>query len=458
MAADHDRSRVRLTSVRARTTAAATLVVGVALLVTAVSLVVFLRRSLVERVDDIATVRANDVAALARQGTLPAELAVDGNDDGSITQVVDDAGRVLAATAGLRRDQSLARFHPSGPESEARTVAALPFGEGGSYRLIAVRSGTPEGPVTVYVAASLSPVDDAVDVIQGALATGAPLLLALVAITTWTVAGRTLRPVDAIRAEVADISERSLGRRVSVPPTGDEISRLADTMNMMLDRLDAAAERQRRFVADASHELQTPLAAARTDLEVALAHPDSTNWNDIAADLLAANRRMERLVRDLLFLARVDAGAPRPAARPVDLDDVVLSEAARIRGGGKLRVDTGAVSAAAVDGRPDDLTRAVRNVFDNAERYASSRVSVELTSDDRRVTLVVHDDGPGIPREDRERIFARFTRLDDDRSRQSGGTGLGLAIAREIIEAHQGSIVVEDAPRGARVVIGLPAR
>ncbi|MEV4656627.1 HAMP domain-containing sensor histidine kinase [Micromonospora sp. NPDC049301] len=371
---------------------------------------------------------------------------------------MDGAGRVVAATAGLPRDQSLARFGSPGAGSEVRSVDGLPFGEAGSYRVIALSTATPEGPVTVYVAASLSPVDDVVDVLQGALATGAPLLLALVAVTTWTVAGRTLRPVDAIRAEVADISERSLDRRVSVPATGDEISRLAGTMNMMLDRLNAAAERQRRFVADASHELQTPLAAARTDLEVALAHPDSTNWNDTAADLLAANRRMERLVRDLLFLARVDAGAPRAATRPVDLDDIVLSEAARIRGGGHLRVDTGAVSAAAVDGRRDDLTRAVRNLFDNAEHYASSSVSIALGSDDRRVTLIVHDDGPGIACADRKRVFERFTRLDDDRSRRTGGTGLGLAIAKEIIDAHGGSIDVEDAPRGARFVICLPAR
>ncbi|WP_165440077.1 sensor histidine kinase [Micromonospora kangleipakensis] len=442
---------------RARTTVAATIVVGVALVVTAVSLVMFLRFSLVERVDDIARVRAHDVATLARQGTLPTELAVEG-DDGSIAQVVDGAGRVVAATAGLQRDQSLARFRPPGAGSEVRTVDGLPFGEAGSYRVIALPTATPEGPVTVYVAASLSPVDDVVDVLQGALATGAPLLLALVAVTTWTVAGRTLRPVDAIRAEVADISERSLDRRVSVPATDDEISRLAGTMNMMLDRLDAAAERQRRFVADASHELQTPLAAARTDLEVALAHPDRTRWNETAADLLAANRRMERLVRDLLFLARADAGVPRPPARPVDLDDIVLAEAARIRGGGHLRVDTGAVSAAAVDGRRDDLTRAVRNLFDNAEHHASSLIRVELGSDDRRVTLIVHDDGPGIPPADRKRVFERFTRLDDDRSRRTGGTGLGLAIAREIIDAHGGSIDVEDAPRGARFVIRLPAR
>ncbi|MGN9774778.1 sensor histidine kinase [Micromonospora sp. H33] len=457
MAADRNWRRVRLTTVRARTTIAATMVVGAALVVTAVSLVVFVRGSLVERVDAIATVRAQDVAALARQGSLPAELAVEASDDGSISQVVDGSGRVVAATAGLRRDQSLARFRPSRQGPEVRTVDGLPLGEGGSYRLIAMSTETPAGPVIVYVAASLSPVDDATDALQGALAIGAPLLLALVAFTTWMVTGRTLRPVDAIRVEVADISERSLGRRVSVPPTDDEISRLADTMNMMLDRLDAAAERQRRFVADASHELQTPLAAARTDLEVALAHPESTSWNDIAADLLVANRRMERLVRDLLFLARADAGAPRTAARPVDLDDIVLAEAARIRGGGTVRVDTKAVSAAAVVGRPDDLTRAVRNVLDNAEQHASALVHVELSSDDRSVTLVVQDDGPGITPEDRTRIFERFTRLDDDRSRRTGGTGLGLAIAMEIIEAHGGSIVVEDSVRGARFVIRLPA-
>lgn len=456
MAAEGGGSRRRFTTVRARTTIAATIVVGLAFVITAISLVVFLRVSLVERVEDIARVRADDVATLARQGALPRDLGVEG-DDGNITQVVDGAGRVVAATSGFLSDPSLAHFRPSGSSAEVRTINDLPFGDGGSYRVIALPSATPDGQVTVYVAGSLAPADDAVDLLQGALAAGAPVLLALVAFTTWTVVGRTLRPVDAIRAEVADISDRSLNRRVSVPPLDDEISRLATTMNMMLDRLDAAAERQRRFVADASHELQTPLAAARTDLEVALAHPDCANWSDTAADLLAANQRMERLVRDLLFLARADAGVARAPARPVDLDDIVLSEAARIRSTGGLRVDTGAVSAAAVEGRPDELTRAVRNLLDNAERYASSVVRIELSSDDGHVELVVHDDGPGISVADRERIFRRFTRLDDARSRETGGTGLGLAIAKEIIDAHGGSVVVDDAPHGTRFVVRLPS-
>ena len=163
---------------------------------------------------------------------------------------------------------------------------------------------------------------------------------------------------------------------------------------------------------------------------------------------------MERLVADLLFLARADEGASRAATVPVDLDDVVLSEAARIRGNGRLRVDTRAVSGAAVSGRPEDLTRVVRNLLDNAERYASSLVTVALTSDDGHATLVVQDDGPGIAAVDRERVFERFTRLDSSRS--SPGTGLGLAIAREIVDAHGGTIHAEDGPPGARLVVRLP--
>jgi signal transduction histidine kinase len=386
---------------------------------------------------------------------LPAQLIMAG-DDGHVTQVVDDAGRVLATTTGNGGGQiaaDLIVFRPVDARSTARTVDPPPRG-GTAFRVVALRTGTPHGPVTVYVASTLEPVDETTAALQRAIAVGAPVLLLLVALTTWALVGRALRPVDAIATEVADISGRSLDRRVPVPATGDEISRLARLMNTMLDRLQAAAEQQRRFVADASHELQTPLAGVRTDLEVALAHPESTDFRETATDVLAANRRMERLVADLLFLARADEGVSRAAMVPVDLDDVVLSEAARTRGNGRLRVDTRAVSGAAVSGRPEDLTRVVRNLLDNAERYASSLVTVELTSDDGHATLVVQDDGPGIPAVDRERVFERFTRLDSSRS--SPGTGLGLAIAREIVDAHGGTIQAEDGNRGARLVVRLP--
>jgi signal transduction histidine kinase len=203
--------------------------------------------------------------------------------------------------------------------------------------------------------------------------------------------------------------------------------------------------------------LQTPLAAARTDLEVALAHPETTDLRETAADVLAANGRMERLVRDRLYLARADGAAPVPPAALVDLDDIVMSEAVRVRGDGRVRVDTHGVAPAAVLGRREDLARAVRNLLDNAQRYAGSRVSVQLRGDDRQVTVAVEDDGPGIPPGDRERVFERFTRLDGARGRASGGSGLGLAITREIVQAHGGVISVVDSPRGARFVITLPA-
>ena len=446
----------RVATVRARTTLAATLLVGIAVLAGAISLVVVLRRSLVEHVDDVAEVRADDVAALAAQDELPQTLAVAG-DDGGLVQVVDADGRVIAASAGLSRETPVATFRPDGPEPVIRTIEHLEIGDADTFRILARPVRTASGDVTIYVVASLEPADEAIAQLRRVLALGVPVLLVLVGVTAWFVVGRALRPVDAIREEVADISERSLDRRVPVPATDDEVSRLAATMNTMLDRLEAAADRQRRFVADASHELQTPLSSNRTELEVALSHPSSTDWQQAARALLVTNARMERLVRDLLYLARGDDPAPLPAPRPVDLDDVVLAEATRLRLEARVAVDTQRVSAGAVIGRRDDLERVVRNLLDNAARHASSTVAVEVASADGSVTLLVDDDGPGVAPADRERIFERFTRLDTARDRSRGGTGLGLAIVREIVQAHDGTVAVEAAPSGgARFVVRLP--
>jgi signal transduction histidine kinase len=446
----------RLATVRARTTAAATLVVGLALAVAAVGLVLGLRRSLTGNVEEVAELLAADLAALSAQGELPARLAEPG-DDGAVAQVVGAGGRVRAASAGIEADRPFADFAPEVSAPTARTVDELPVGEGddGPYRVVAVggRDATGE-PVTVYVARSLEPVDETIALLRGALLVGAPVLLAFVGLTTWVVVGRALHPIDTIRAEVADISERSLGRRVPVPSARDEVRRLAETMNAMLARLDAAAERQRRFVADASHELQTPLASSRTELEVALAHPEQTETEATLRDLLAANRRMEDLVRNLLFLAR-EEGTPAPPPSLVDLDDVVLAESTRLRSGARVEVDTSRVSAAAVHGNPGDLARVVRNLLDNADRHATSAVRVELSSEDGEVRLMVTDDGPGIAAGDRDRVFDRFTRLDDARTADGGGAGLGLAIAKEIVARHGGTIAVEDSPVGARVVVRL---
>ena len=226
-------------------------------------------------------------------------------------------------------------------------------------------------------------------------------------------------------------------------------------MSAMLARLQAAVERQRRFVAGAAHKLQTPLAAARTDLEVALAHPDAGSWQDTAHDLLAQNHRMERLVADLLFIARGESGIAPPAPIPVDLHEVVLDEVRRLGGLDGVQVDTTGVRPAFVSGRAEDLARAVRNLLGNAVRHAAGRVEVAPANMDGVVCLTV-DDGPGVPEPDRVRIFGRVTRLDRARSRSTGGAGLGLAIVRDIVEGHHGRAEMTDGLVGARFVLTLP--
>jgi signal transduction histidine kinase len=258
-----------------------------------------------------------------------------------------------------------------------------------------------------------------------------------------------------MRAEVAEITARDLSRRVVEPVAEDEIGRLARTMNGMLDRLQAAADRQRRFVADASHELQSPLASARAQLEVGLATGADTDWPDTVEGVLGEHDRMERLVQDLLFVASADEVAGAPRRERVDLDDLVLEEARSLRTRGRVEVDLSRVSGGQVLGDAHQLGRVVRNLLDNAERHAHSRVVVELRTHGDAVELTVADDGEGIRPEDRARVFERFTRIDAGRARSAGGTGLGLAIAKTVVEAHGGTIAVVDGD-GARFAVRLP--
>jgi signal transduction histidine kinase len=453
MAANAPRRWYALT-VRARTTAAATLVVGLALLAGGIALAAVLQRSLVSDLDQVAELRATALAELAARGSLDPTIAAD-NDEA--VQVVDARGHVVAASKNVHGRPPLVDLRPQDSAPVVATINAVIVVRG-QFRVLALRSQTPTEPVTIYIATNLKHADQVLVLEHRSLFVGIPLLVALVAATTWATVGRALRPVEAIRSQVAEISRRDLGRRVPVSRAADEVSRLARTMNDMLGRLQETVDQQRRFVADASHELRTPLAAARTDLEVALLHPDSTPWTDTARALLEENQRMERLVADLLYLARADHEAPQLPKLPVDLHEVVLGEATRISTPNRMRIDTSGVTGAFVEGRRDDLARVVRNLLDNAERYACSVVEVALHTLDGTVTLTVDDDGPGILPHDRSRIFERFSRLEDSRSRSAGGTGLGLAIVKEIIENHHGNVTVsERAPHGARIVVTLPA-
>jgi signal transduction histidine kinase len=442
-------------SMRTSTTVGATLILGLTLAIGGSAMLALLQRSLVHNVDDLADVRADDIAALARADALPRTL---GLEEDAVGQVVDEQGRVIAASPNASNDSPISGLRPEGAAPVTRTVD-LP-GVGGRYRLLAVRATSSDGPLTIYVATNLEPAQETLALVRRSLLVASPLLLTLVATMTWITVGRSLRPVEAIRARVAHVSSKHLHERVPVPPNDDEIGRLAATMNAMLDRLEAAADKQHRFVADASHELQSPLAAARADLEVALAHPGATDWRATARALLDENRHMERLVADLLFIARADGATPSAPCTPVDLHEIVFDEAARLMGSDQVPIHTTGVTSAFVLGRRDDLTRAVRNLLDNAQHHATSAVTIGLRDGGDTVTLAVDDDGPGVPQADRDRVFERFARLDDARTRSGGGTGLGLAIVREIVEHHGGSVAVHDranGTRGARFVVTLPS-
>jgi len=452
-------------SVRARTAAASVLVVGAGVLAAGVAVAALLHRSLVADTDRAAFHRAEDVAALIESGSLPSRLPIpaDKDNDDLLVQVADPAGRIVAASAQMADAGPMAAGRPPAPGGRrTTTVKGLRADPTDSFRVVALTTAGANPGYTVYIANELEMVAQSDAALLRLLVRGGPPFLTLVAIAAWLIADRALRRVEGIRTEVAGITAEALDRRVPEPPGDDEITRLARTMNEMLDRLRAADERQRRFVADASHELKSPLAAVQAELEVALAHPGQADWEATATRLLEEDRRMERLVADLLFLAQCDDGdaslLTAPAER-VAVDAVVVDEVARLRSRSTVPVDVDiAVSGgeAGVSGREEHLARVVRNLLENAARHARTRVTVTLcATGGGELELVVADDGPGIDPADRGRVFDRFTRLDDARSRDEGGSGLGLPIAREIVEAHGGRISIGDGP-GGRLIVRLP--
>ena len=329
----------------------------------------------------------------------------------------------------------------------------------GGYEAAQREIQTTAGNITLVAQQSLEEVDRTVNSVEHALWIAVPALIALVGLAMWYFTGRALRPVEAIRLEAEEITGTTMHRRVPEPDTDDEVGRLARTMNAMLLRLEMSSQKQRQFVSDASHELRTPLASIRANLEVALRNSDSTDWPQVAARVLAEDERMEDTVAEMLELARLDESKgplPIDTLPEVDLDEVIADLVITTR---RVPVDTTRVSAGRVHGREDQLSRAIRNLVDNAARHAVAKVAVSLTTDDEgAVDLFVDDDGTGIAPEDRTRVFERFTRLDEGRARDAGGLGLGLALVKGIVESHQGTVTIDDSPLGgARFAVRLPA-
>jgi signal transduction histidine kinase len=436
--------------VRFRATVGAVAVVAAALALGGILLVGVMYRTLTEEVQTSAESRAAEVVAVLQAGGSPA-LAVSEPDE-QLIQIVDLRGNVVDSSQNMKGEPALP-WVPLGGSARIR----VPIHDS-VFAAVAMAVDTPQGRLIVVSAQTLEDVIDATRLVAGLLSVGLPAMLLLVGFTIFKVIGRALAPVEAIREEVDEISATELHRRVPDPPGTDEISRLARTMNRMLGRLERSHARQQRFISDASHELRSPVASIRQHAEVALAHPDRTTTTELAEAVLAEDLRVERLVDDLLLLARADEHTLALRRRPLDLDDLVFEEARRLREATTLGVGTSAVSAGRIVGDAASLRRALRNLADNAAHHAKSRVAFSLRAPaGEAVTLTVEDDGPGIPESERERVFERFVRLDDARARDHGGSGLGLAIVAEIVRAHAGSVVIgESRLGGARVEVAFP--
>ncbi|KAA0934678.1 histidine kinase dimerization/phospho-acceptor domain-containing protein, partial [Streptomyces apricus] len=407
-------------SVRARATLAASVVVAVALAAAGAAVLLSLWTNLSEQAGTEAERTARTVAGDLATGKSYAALSLD--DDDKPVQVVDAAGRLVAVTKDLERisGTGLDRVRPQAPgavtggtgdtgggtdadadadddsdgddagdaaagdddPSEAGDIGDASFANGSAtidgdtadYRFATVPVEIEgRGELTVHAGAPLTAEQEAVSTALTVILIGFPLLLAVVALVTWLVTRRALRPVEDIRGEMAAITaSEDLTRRVPVPDTHDEVARLARTTNETLAALEQSVERQRRFVADASHELRSPIASLRTQLEVGAAHPELLDVDGAVEDTV----RLQRLAADLLLLARLDAGE-RPADARFDLAALVRAEAGQ-RTGDRVPVSVSADAAVDVSGSRGQLVRVLGNLLDNAQRHTRSTVAVTV--------------------------------------------------------------------------------
>jgi signal transduction histidine kinase len=449
------RPSLRGLSLRARLLLVSVVVLALGLAGGGIALVAALNFALLRAVNTEALDTGRAVAGLVDQGTLSNPIPV---SPGLQVQVVDGQGRVNAVSATA--DRLVPMLFPDElramRDGAGMVIPGSRIGLNGAARVVVVDAGPPTDPVRVLVARSTADVTQGVHLLRVTLLVAFPLLVALLAAVSWRVVGAALRPVEALRAGAEEITGGTRHGRLPIPDSGegDEIHRLAVTLNGMLGRLDAARARQRSFVADAAHELRSPLTNMRTEIEVAQRLPDSTDWPALAGDLLTDVDRLSRLVDDLLLLARADDATTRAAAA---MEEVELGQMlADVVGHYPAVHYERPAQAQPVVGEWDALRRVVSNLLDNAVRHASSRVELTVGDDGAYRRISVVDDGPGIPATDRERVFDRFTRLDDARARDAGGSGLGLAIVRELVRRHHGTVTLGDAGPGLRVEVRLP--
>jgi signal transduction histidine kinase len=450
-------------------TALATAIVALALVVASVALVVSLQNTLAGRARQTSAELVRDASkALKTNQPIPSAVYDKALLAGIVLQVRDEQGHVVPTMAG--GPQTDIRLLPGTPSdtplpdipdlgqgtqsADGGLVIMQSNGNGMTVRLVSDSDNiivsdvvnTPAGTRQITAITPLAQVAHSIDPVVVSLRIGTPLLILLVGGVTWFITGRALRPIEDLRLQAESISQTHPDAQLPVPTTGDEVARLAHTLNDMLARIDSSSRRQSEFVSDASHELRSPITSMHTALEVASLHPETTTVEELSSELLGETTRMQNMVNALLTLARLQDGQNAP------LEAINLAPA--------ISAATGEpTSELVVEADASQIEGALRNLVDNARRYANSSVEVSVIRADNNVTIVVDDDGPGIPTEQRERIFERFARLDEGRSRADGGVGIGLALVQRIAERHHGTITVDDSPLGgARFSLQLPLR
>jgi signal transduction histidine kinase len=427
---------------------------AIALVVGGLALFAALRVAVDRTLDTEARATAEQVAAMVAEDRLPAPIPVSG---AQLIQVIDREGRVIGGSLLADRLTPLLRADelPCALGGSAVEVSGARAGLDGPLRVVAAPGGRPG--VSVIVASQVGDVVASQRTLRNALLILFPLLLGVLAVIAYFVIGWTLRPVEELRRGAERISGGGADERLPVPQAADEIRALAVTLNTMLDRLAAGRERQRAFVADAAHELRSPLTSMRTQLEVT---QHLGEGGVLTEDLLADVKRLSVLVEDLLLLARADADQ-RPPAVPETVDlRSLLEEVAASLTEPRVPVRVLAGEPVLADADREELRRALANLVDNAVRHARSEVELDVAGADGDARIGVSDDGPGIDPVDRERVFDRFTRLDDARGRDAGGSGLGLAIVRELVSRSGGTVRFVDGEGhwSLRAEIVLPLR
>ncbi|NVM98093.1 cell wall metabolism sensor histidine kinase WalK [Arthrobacter sp. SDTb3-6] len=444
------RRRGRAWGVRKRATATAVTVVALALVAGGLLLLVLLQSSLIATTERAAKSTASDVVAM-----ITSEDVEDAGDSlattahtGQYVQIISPQGAVVAASQKSAARAPLSQLRPGPGATKTEDVSSLQgIGDTDAFLITAEGVQTGQGTYTVVVASTVQVEADSVATVAWFLLGATLVLLVVVGVSVWILVGRSLRQVGRIRGQVARINASHLSERVDVPATNDEIHRLALTMNTMLDRLQASDVEQRRFVSDASHELRSPLATISAGLEIAVADHSGESWRELQNMLSSETARMSYLVDDLLTLAKANDDGIHVTAQDVDLDDILAAEIRRLRSLSPHHI-TASLTPARVTGDGHRLGQVLRNVLDNANRHARSAITVGLGAGPGVVRVVIDNDGDPVPEADRERIFERFVRLDQSRSRESGGSGLGLAIAATIMKAHHGTITTSSTPAG----------